>query len=556
MKEHPKILIVDDKIENLIALEKVLNVFDVNFFRATSGNEALVMTLMNDFALAIVDIQMPEMDGYETVELMRQEEKTRLLPVIFVSAIYTEDFHIEKGIETGAVDFIPKPIVPVILQGKVKVFLDLYNHKTHLEDLVEKRTLELKKINKKLKLEIAERKKANIIAEEAKAKALTADKHKSIFLANMSHEIRTPLNGIIGMTEILKKTPLSKKQIEYVDIISFSGTSLISIINDILDFSKIESGQVQLEEINFNLHNKIHDIYKLLKHKAQEKNLKLDIKINPEVPVFVVGDPLRLKQIFINLINNAIKFTEEGSIKLEVNTLTHVGESIELKFSVVDTGIGISEQGKTKLFKEFSQTDASISRKHGGTGLGLSISKNLANLMKGDIGVISEQGKGSTFWFTAVFNIGEKIEEEESKTCNEEEIVTKRKLKILLAEDNKINQRVAIVNLNNLGHKVDLANNGKEAVELFKKNLYDIVLMDIMMPVMDGIESTRLIKKIQNDQIIKKGIPIIAMTANALKGDRERFLSEGMDAYISKPFSPAQLKAVLIKSFCEHKKKK
>jgi two-component system, sensor histidine kinase len=546
MKENPKILIVDDRLENLIALEKVLNVFDVDFIRTTSGNEALAMTLMYDFALAIVDIQMPEMDGYETVELMRQEEKTKLLPVIFVSAIYTEDFHIIKGIETGAVDFIPKPIVPVILRGKVKVFLDLYIHKTHLEDLVEKRTLELNKINDKLKLEIAEKKKANLIAEEAKAKALTSDKHKSIFLANMSHEIRTPLNGIIGMTEILKKTNLSKKQIEYVEIISFSGANLISIINDILDFSKIESGQVQLEKINFNLRQKIDDIYKLLKHKAQNKKLTLDFRIDSGVPAFIVGDPLRLKQILINLVNNAIKFTEEGSVTLEIINISHIDDNIKLMFKIIDTGIGISEHGKRKLFKEFSQADASISRKHGGSGLGLSISKNLAKMMNGDIGVISEQGKGSTFWFTAVFTMGEKIDEKR-KIVIEEESFTKRKLKILLAEDNKINQRVAIVNLNLMGHKVDVANNGKEAVELFKTNLYDVVLMDIMMPVMDGIEATRLIKELQDDQKIKKGIPIIAMTANALKGDREKLLSQGMDAYISKPYSPEELKAVLIK---------
>ena len=553
MKEKTKILIVDDKLENLIALEKVLNIFDVDFIRAFSGNEALCMTLMHDFALAIVDIQMPEMDGYETVELMRQEEKTKLLPIIFVSAIYTEDFHIVKGIETGAVDFIPKPIVPIILRGKVKVFLDLYIHKTNLEDIVEKRTLELKKTNKKLKLEVAERKKANLIAEEAKAKALMADKHKSIFLANMSHEIRTPLNGIIGMTEILKQTKLNKTQIEYVDIISFSGSSLVSIINDILDFSKIESGQIQLENINFNLHNKIDDTYKLLKHKAENKNLKLDIKIDTSVPTFIVGDSLRLKQIFINLVNNAIKFTEKGSVVLEVSTVSNDGNTVKLNFNVIDTGIGVSEQGKTKLFKEFSQTDASISRKHGGTGLGLSISKNLAKMMNGDIGVTSEEGKGSIFWFTAVFKIGEKSDEkDESKNIQDEGLSTKRKLKILLAEDNKINQRVAIVNLKNLGHKVDLANNGKEAVELFKKNLYDIVLMDIMMPVMDGIESTRLIREIQDNQAIKKGIPIVAMTANALKGDREKLLAQGMNSYISKPFSRDQLKVVLLNPFGLH----
>nr|NQU92563.1 response regulator [Bacteroidota bacterium] len=418
MKELPKILIVDDKPENLIALEKVLNTFDVDFIRATSGNEALVMTLMYDFALAIVDIQMPEMDGYETVELLRQEEKTKLLPVIFVSAIYTEDFHIIKGIETGAVDFIPKPIVPVILRGKVKVFLDLYIHKTKLEDLVEKRTRELNEINKQLKKEAAERKKAHLIAEEAKAKALAADKHKSTFLANMSHEIRTPLNGIIGMTEILKETTLNQKQKEYVEIISSSGASLLGIINDILDFSKIDSGLIELEEINFDLFRKVDEIYKLINLKAQEKSLALNFDINEKVPQYLTGDPLRLKQIIINLVNNAVKFTEEGHVNLDISVLSAQGEKVKLMFKIIDSGIGIPEKARNKLFKEFSQADASISRKHGGSGLGLSISKNLSKMMGGDIGVISELGKGSTFWFTVILGLGEEIEEVQEDTVS------------------------------------------------------------------------------------------------------------------------------------------
>jgi signal transduction histidine kinase len=546
----PKILIVDDKPENLIALEKVLNNFDVDFIRATSGNEALVMTLMYDFALAIVDIQMPEMDGYECVELMRQEEKTKLLPVIFVSAIYTEDFHIVKGIETGAVDFIPKPIVPDILRGKVKVFLDLYIHQTQLEMLVKKRTQELKKINKKLEEEVGERKKAYLIAEEAKAKAIAADKHKSTFLANMSHEIRTPLNGILGMTQILSETNLEGKQKEYVDLITASGNSLLSIINDILDFSKIESGQIELEEINFDLKKRMDEIFKLMNLKASEKNLKLCFNTSDDVPEFVIGDPLRLKQIIINLVNNAIKFTENGSVTLDISLMSKDSSSTKLMFKVIDTGAGISDKAKKKLFKEFSQADASISRKHGGSGLGLSISKNLAKMMGGDIGVISTVGEGSTFWFTVVLGIGSKqLEEAEKAGTRKIEAEKLRKLKILLAEDNLINQRVATINLNKMGHLVDVAENGKDAVELFRENLYDVVLMDIMMPVMDGIEATRLIKEIQHDQEIKRGVPVIAMTANALKGDREKLMAQGMDGYICKPFKTNELKQELINHF-------
>ncbi len=546
----PKILIVDDKPENLIALEKVLNTFDVDFIRASSGNEALVMTLMYDFALAIVDIQMPEMDGYETVELMRQEEKTKLLPVIFVSAIYTEDFHIVKGIETGAVDFIPKPIVPVILRGKVRVFLDLYIHQTQLERLVRKRTRELKEINKQLESEIAQRKKAYLIAEEAKAKAMAADKHKSTFLANMSHEIRTPLNGILGMTDILSETNLTGKQQEYVDLISASGISLLGIINDILDFSKIESGQIELENISFNLKQKVAEIHKLMNLKAAEKKLKLLFTIKPDVPQYLVGDSLRLKQIILNLVNNAIKFTDKGTVSLEVSKMAADKNTAKLMFKIIDTGAGISQAALKKLFREFSQADASISRKHGGSGLGLSISKNLARMMGGDIGVVSEVGKGSTFWFTINLSIGE-APAEDDKGSNKKNMSGEklRKLKILLAEDNIINQRVATVNLRKMGHQVDVAGNGEEAVKLFGENLYDVVLMDIMMPIMDGIEATRKIKAIEEDQEIKRGIPIIAMTANALKGDKEKLLAQGMDGYICKPFKPAELKEELAQHF-------
>ena len=546
---NPKILIVDDKLENLIALEKVLNTFEVDFIRAASGNEALVMTLMYDFALAIVDIQMPEMDGYETVELLRQEEKTKLLPVIFVSAIYTEDIHIVKGIETGAVDFIPKPIVPVILRGKVRVFLDLYIHQTQLEKLVRQRTRELKVINIKLEEEVSERKKANLIAEDAKAKAIAADKHKSTFLANMSHEIRTQLNGIIGMTQILAETKLEDKQKEYVELISDSGSSLLSIINDILDFSKIESGQIELEEINFNLKKKVDQIHKLMNLKASEKNLNLQFKIFADVPEFVVGDPLRLKQIIINLVNNAIKFTEKGTVKLEVSIMKKNEENPKIMFKIIDTGVGISAKAKKKLFKEFSQADASISRKHGGSGLGLSISKNLAKMMGGDIGVISEEGKGSTFWFTVVFGIGNEVTDRDDEMIHSKGEAKPRKLRVLLAEDNKINQRVAMVNLQKMGHVVDIAENGNIAVEMFRDNLYDVVLMDIMMPIMDGIEATGRIKKMQEDQVLKRGIPVIAMTANALKGDKERLIAQGLDGYICKPFKADDLKQELAAHF-------
>ncbi len=525
VNDKPKILIVDDKKENLVALERILQDFNLEFVRALSGNEALVNTFLHDFALAIIDIQMPEMDGYETVEFLRQEEKTRYLPVIFVSAIYKDDFYVVKGIETGAVDLISKPINQDILRGKVKVFLDLYTQKRQLE-----------RFNAELKI--------------AKDKAEAATHTKSLFLASMSHEIRTPLNGIIGMTNILRDTELSKEQKDYLDIINISGNNLLAIINDILDFSKIESGQVELEIITFDLIKELEDIVKLLQLKAREKRLCMRTEISDKVPRFLKGDPLRLKQIIINLLNNAIKFTLSGSVTLKVDvldkdqTISTQKNATKLMFRVIDTGIGISEEGKKKLFKAFSQTESSISRKFGGTGLGLAISKNLSKMMNGEIGVESEINKGSKFWFTAEFEISEGSEREIQKTIKAETRGDKA-LKILLVEDNLINQKVALFNLKKLGHKVDLAENGKIAVEKYKQNSYDLILMDVLMPVMDGVEATHKIREFEKEKSVDTPIQIIAMTASALKGERERLIGEGMNDYISKPFKPEDLAKML-----------
>ena len=545
MSSKPKILLVDDKFENLVALEKVLAGFDVEFVRALSGNEALMETFMHDFALAIVDVQMPEMDGYEVVELMRQEEKTKLLPVIFVSAIYKEDFHVVKGIETGAVDFIPKPIIPSILKGKVKVFLDLYIYRTQLEDKVEARTRELKKANERLNEEILERRKANHVAEKAKKRAEEADRLKSSFLANMSHEIRTPMNGIIGMADILRTTELSPQQEEYLDIIESSGKTLLAIINDILDLTKIESNQMTLEMVSFNLRDEIRNIIKLLEKKASDKGLELGVEVEESVPELVNGDPVRTKQILLNLLSNGVKFTEQGHVKLMASTLKDTNKVSKILFKVEDTGMGISRDSISKLFNEFSQSDTSITRKFGGTGLGLAISKKLTRMMGGEIGVESEPGKGSTFWFTIEF-MKENVEEpiDKIKTQKMEPGIN---LRILLVEDNLINQKVALFNLKQLGHTADLAENGKIAFEKFKTNSYDVILMDIMMPEMDGLEATKHIREWEEKNDIKphEKIHIIAMTANALKGDKEKYLKNGMDDYISKPFQQEDLAAVL-----------
>ncbi len=404
----------------------------------------------------------------------------------------------------------------------------------------------------------------------SKQKAEESTTSKSLFLANMSHEIRTPMNGIIGMANELKNTTLNSEQIEALNIITISAENLLTIINEILDFSKIESGKLELESIQFDLYQEIKSIISLLSLKSKEKGLELLSEIDPYVPRYLVGDPVRLKQVIINLVNNGLKFTEKGGVRVNIMVMDHISRTTILRIEVIDTGIGISENEKRKLFHSFSQSDPSFTRKYGGTGLGLAISKNLVSLMNGEIGVESELGNGSKFWFTARFTDGTappsyiprkepykiyarvpdfnkqkkditKNNKPENSSKNIPPSAQNNELnRVLLIEDNMINQKVAMSVLKKKGYEVSVAENGKVGFEKFQANTFDFILMDIMMPVMDGFEATRSIREHEKNNNLKR-TKIIAMTANALKEDREKCLAAGMDDYISKPFKPQDL---------------